>query len=280
MSILTLEKEMLEIHSGISIAYVEKKPIMQDMTKPVLLFVPGFTFPAEVFHHQLEDLFDTYRVIAIDPRSHGASTLTKTGNDYLTAEKDLAAFIDKMQLENIVLIGWSFGALATWGYAHTSNAKKLQAHISIDMPPVSMSEDTSVWTEGPITDLSEAYHALTTAEGHNAMMRDYIQHVMIDRDLNESELSWITGLSCQTPHYIASQFFASGLFSNKLIAAQKTEETIPSHFFLANHWTDKATAYLKTAMPKSTTSTLGEHMMFWEYPEEFNRELRTYLLSL
>lgn len=129
-----LNKKKLEIATGVELAYVETKPAVakQDIT---LLFVPGFTFSSAVFQHQLEGLAEEYHVIAVDPRSHGDSSLCETGNDYLTYAEDLKAFIDRLGLNNIVLIGWSFGAISTWQYS-ALDKQRLVAHICIDTPPV------------------------------------------------------------------------------------------------------------------------------------------------
>lgn len=273
---------MLEIPSGVSIAYAEagpKNPVPEPRT---LLFVPGFTFPGDVFCHQLSGLSHRYRVIAIDPRSHGASTMAETGNDYDTHTRDLQAFIEALDLQNIILIGWSFGALATWGYAGLAGTDRLLAHISVDMPPVSLAPngEQDMWVEGTVGDMAAAFGALTTADGHSAMIRDYISHVMVERELEPAELDAIAGYSLQTPHPIAMQLFAAGLFSNRLEAAKALEKEIPCHFFIAGHWADIATRYVKAELPKSTTNTFGGHMMFWEYPDRFNADLARFLEGL
>ena len=279
---LTFKKKALDIPSGVSIAYAEAGPENTDPETPVLLFVPGFTFPGDVFVHQLSGLSHRFRVIAIDPRSHGASTMASSGNDYDTHAQDLRAFIDALDLQNIVLTGWSFGALATWGYADLAGTGRLAAHISVDMPPVSLAPngEQDMWVEGSVGDMAAAFGALTTADGHNAMIRDYISHVMVERDLTAAELDVIAGYSLQTPYPIAMQLFAAGLFSNRIETAKALEKEIPCHFFIADHWSGVATQYLKEVLPKSGTSAFGGHMMFWEYPDRFNAELTTFIEGL
>ena len=43
----------------------------------------------------------THRAIAIDPRSHGRSTVTVNGNNYETHVKDLIKIVNKLNLQNI-----------------------------------------------------------------------------------------------------------------------------------------------------------------------------------
>jgi hypothetical protein len=70
--------EFIELEPGVEIYYEQKGD------GPTILFVPGWTFTTEVFVNQLDKLSASYRVVVIDPRSHGRSTVTLEGNDYIT----------------------------------------------------------------------------------------------------------------------------------------------------------------------------------------------------
>lgn len=275
-----LGKKKLEIMPGLELAYAEKKPALakQDLT---LLFVPGITFSSEVFCHQLDGLSDQYRVIALDPRSQGDSSISDTGNDYLTHANDLKLFIEQLELDNIILIGWSFGAISTWQYS-TIDQQHLAAHICIDTPLelISANEDKGVWVEAKIAELGTIYHTLRSADGQAQFIKDYAQHVMVERELSDTELDWLAGLSLRTPYTIAASLLASGLFSNCLEQAQTLEQSLPSRFYISHHWSEIATQYLARELPKSSVSILGGHMMFWEYPQQFNSDLKTFLQSL
>ena len=77
--------------AGINKRYIEVEPgtelFVQDIGEgEPLVFIPGFTFTTEVFSKQVEHFSKTNRVIVIDPRSHGRSTLTLQGNNYITHE--------------------------------------------------------------------------------------------------------------------------------------------------------------------------------------------------
>ncbi len=275
-----LSKRRVRLSSEVELAYVQRHS-EASATAPCLLMVPGFTFSSDVFCHQIEAFANDFQVIALDPRSHGDSSLTEVGNDYLTQAEDLRLFIDKLNLDQIILLGWSFGALATWACG-TLIPERLKAHVCVDMPPVPLSADESrgVWVEGRIADMAGAYHALLSAEGQAAMMRDYAQHVMVERELNEDELDWIVNLSLRTPHTTAATLFAAGLFSNRLEQAQALEKQVPSRFYVASHWASVAREYLRKECSRSSVVAFGGHMMFWEYPEKFNDDLKAFIDSL
>lgn len=103
---------------------------------------------------------------------------------------------------------------------------------------------------------------------------------MVERELSDAELDWLVGLSLRTPHTIAASLLASGFFSNCLEPAQALEQTLPSRFYIRNHCAETATQYLARELPKSSVSVLGGHMMFWEYPQQFNSDFKTFLQSL
>lgn len=247
---------------------------------PIVL-VPGFTFSGEVFDAQVEAFAKTHRVIVIDPRSHGRSPQTLEGNSYVQHGKDLNDLIEQLDLSNMVLVGWSFGALSAWSYVEQFGLGRVSKFVCIDMPPVPLSagEVNGDWVELPIDQLPGAYQALSTVEGQTAFIGGYADAIMVQRDLNQADLTWILDLSRKTPPIIAQQLFASGCFSNYLATAQMIERECPSLFVLAEHWAAVAEPYLARVLPKSDVRVLGGHMMFWEYPEKFNGMLRSFLES-
>ena len=244
-----------------------------------IVFVPGFTFSSAVFDAQVEFFAKTNRVIVIDPRSHGRSPLTRDGNSYPQHGQDLARLFVKLSLQNVTLVGWSFGALSAWSYVDQFGLDRITRFVCIDMPPVPLSgaEDAGDWVEIPIAQLPGAYGALSSAEGQSAFISGYAKAIMVQRQLSDAELNWIVSLSLNTPPEVAQQLFASGCFSNYLETAKRLESEVPSLFVVAEHWSSVAIPYLNSELPESRVETLGGHMMFWEYPSEFNAFLASFV---
>ncbi|MFS0752396.1 alpha/beta fold hydrolase [Oceanobacillus sp. 1P07AA] len=244
----------------------------------VLVFIPGFTFTSEVFHHQVNYFSTNYRVIVIDPRSHGKSTKTAHGNDYVTHGTDLHKVLKKLSLTNVHLVGWSFGCLTIWEYVKQFGSDNIKSSILIDMPPKSLSVNENDWVEGKLDDMANVYHtSLRDINGQKDFITSYTQNVMIQRELSGSELNWIIDQSLITPSHIAASLFASGLFSDYRIEAKQLDSEIPTLFVIAEHWSDVAKPYLNQLVPKAEIEVLGGHMMFWEYPEKFNALLKDFL---
>lgn len=244
-----------------------------------IVFIPGFTFTTEVFTHQVEHFSKTNRVIVIDPRSHGRSSTTLQGNDYVTHGTDLAKVLDALELKNVTLAGWSFGCLTVWEYLKQNGYDNVKSLIFIDMSPKALSTNHEEdWVEGPLDDIGAIYNTyLRNPAGQREFIKAYTTSVMVQRDVTDDELNWLVEQSLKTPYYIAANLFASGMFSDYREVAREASETVPTLTIVAEHWADKANAFTEKLSPKSTIEVLGGHLMFWEHSEKFNELVEQFL---
>lgn len=263
--------------------YIEVDPGVELYVKDVgsgdsIVFIPGFTFSSEAFSEQIAHFSKTNRVIAIDPRSHGRSTVTVHGNEYVTHGTDLVKILKKLKVVNPTLIGWSFGCLTVWEYFKQVGVTDINAFIFVDMPPKSLSVNHDDWVEGSLDDIGSLYNTfLRDSKGHRAFIKDYIENVMIQRHLEKEELDWMIDMSLQTPYYIAGNLFASGMFSDYREEAKRASESVPTLTIIAEHWAETASNYLKNISPQSRIEKLGGHMMFWEHSAVFNQMVESFL---
>lgn len=263
----------IEVEPGVELYYEEAGE------GPPMVFVPGWTFTTEVFAAQLEHFGKSHRVVTFDPRSHGRSTITLEGNDYVTQAADLGAVIDDLGLRDLVLVGWSFGCLATYGYVREAGTDNLKAHVCIDLSPKPLSVDPNDWVEGPLDDIAGAYHLLRTPAGQREFVAWYADNVMVERELGDADMFWIVDQSAKSPPWVAAALFASGMFSNHMAEAELLDQTVPSLNVVAEHWADTAVPFLEKHFPNTKVAVLGGHMMFWEHPDEFNAILNDFLAS-
>lgn len=243
-----------------------------------LVFIPGWTFTTELFDAQAEHFAKTHRVIVYDPRSHGRSTVTLEGNNFATHGADLVKLVNGLGLQNVTLVGWSFGALIAWEYVKQAGTDALKAFVSIDLSPKTLSTQEGDWVEGPLDEIAGAYNELLgSPEGQRGFVSYYATEVMVQRELSEAELAWIIDQSLKTPTPIAAMNFASGMFSNYIEQAQQVSEAVPSLCIIAEHWSETAVAFMNKIAPKTQTAVLGGHMMFWEHSAQFNKILGDFL---
>ncbi|QTC40429.1 alpha/beta hydrolase [Bacillus sp. V3] len=244
-----------------------------------IIFIPGFTFTTEVFSEQVKHFSKTHRTIVIDPRSHGRSTMTVHGNDYVTHGTDLHKVLKQLNIENATLVGWSFGCLTVWEYIRQFGTEGIKSLVFIDMPPKSLSvNQDKEWVEGPLDDMAAAYtNYLRNPKGQRDFISAYAAGVMVQRDLEDDELNWIVEQSMKTPYYIAANLFSSGLFSDYRIEAVESSKSIPTLYVVAEHWAESATPYLHKLAPNASVEVLGGHLMFWEHKERFNEKMEAFI---
>ncbi|HLS09751.1 alpha/beta hydrolase [Lentibacillus sp.] len=269
--------------SGFNGKYIEVDPGIELFVQDVgqgepIVFIPGFTFTTEVFSKQVDYFSKTNRVIVVDPRSHGRSTVTVHGNDYVTHGTDLAKVLKQLDVENATLFGWSFGCFTVWEYFKQYGRDNIKSAVLVDMPPKSLSVHNDDWIEGALDDIAAIYTShLRSPQGQRAFITDYITQVMIQREVKEEELNWLVEQSLKTPYYIAANLFAAGMFSDYRAEATSLSHSVPTLTVVAEHWAETAAAFTKKVSPESKIEVLGGHMMFWEHADKFNDMVTRFL---
>ncbi len=243
-----------------------------------IIFIPGLTFSGEIFKAQIEYFSKNYRVIAMDPRGQGLSTKTVDGNDYLTHGRDVNALIEALGLDNIILVGWSTGNLDTWSYIQQFTDAKVKKVVTIDMSPLPLSPDPTWWTEGTIEELSQAATlCMNSPEAVRDFFSDYAKGIMIEHEMDNEELEYLLDISSRTPYWVCKMLFTDAIFSNYLATAKAVGESGKGLMFIAKHWADIAKPFVETQLPGYATEVMGGHLMFYEYPEEWNTKFESFI---
>jgi non-heme chloroperoxidase len=257
---------------GVSLAYTDVG------AGQTILLLTGWTFTKEVFEKQIPALSRSFRVVAYDPRSQGASSFTVEGNDYLTHAEDLAALIKALKIETPILCGWATGALTAWAYIRAYGVASVAANIAIDVMPKCLSTDPDAWVEGSFEQIAGIHTLyLRDAAGHASFVRRYTETFMIERELNPPELEWIVAQSMYTRTVIAAQLFASFMFSDQTAAAIAIAQAKPTLHIISRRWSQKAAPFIGRLLPATKQIMFGGNMMFWEYPDAFNTALEQFI---
>jgi pimeloyl-ACP methyl ester carboxylesterase len=98
---------------------------------PPILFIHGYSCDSHDWMWQLPYFADSHRVIAVDLRGHGRSSVPDNGFDARIFANDLAGLIDELGCGPVVAVGHSLGGLVASALAveHPSLA---QAVVSVD----------------------------------------------------------------------------------------------------------------------------------------------------
>ena len=100
-----------------------------------LVFLHGAWAGLRFFEPQLRELSSDYRTVAFDFRGHGRSETTPDGHTVPQYARDLRAFLEQRELDDVVLVGWSLGALVSWEYVGQFGTERLRALVDVDMEP-------------------------------------------------------------------------------------------------------------------------------------------------
>jgi len=115
-------------------------------TKPPFIMLHGISRVAHQFDHVAPHFAADYHIIAIDMRGHGDSAWSPEGayvvEDY---EKDLEAFVTKLDLHNVTLLGNSTGGRVVQVYAGL-HPERVARIIVEDVGPERTNEIASAFT--------------------------------------------------------------------------------------------------------------------------------------
>lgn len=115
-----LEKTTAQKDADVSIYFED-----QGEGQPVLL-IHGWPLSGAMWEYQVPVLVENgYRVITYDRRGFGRSSRPWNGYDYHTMAEDLKDLIEKLELENIILVGFSMGGGELAQYVDTFGTSKI-----------------------------------------------------------------------------------------------------------------------------------------------------------
>src|SRR3954462_2823298 len=93
--------------------------------RPVVL-IHGWPLTGDMFEYQTLALLEAgYRVITYDRRGFGQSGHPAPGYDYDTFADDLAAILDKLDLQGVTIVGFSMGGGEVARYLSRHGTKRI-----------------------------------------------------------------------------------------------------------------------------------------------------------
>jgi len=248
--------------------------------KITVLFLPGWTMSTKVFERQLAyfDESDKYRFITFDPRAHGLSSKTQDGHFYEQHGRDIGAFIEKLGLENIVIAGWSFATLAVLAYVHQYGATRLSGLIMLDGPPRAAGEDNNKeWLTYRYDDADamQAFYTMGRLTNRETTNSEFAQWMLENK--NSENIQWVLDITNQTPDTAAALLNATANFLDFREDLIALHGKIPLLYLVRNEIGELVSDWASRYTPTAQVHALGEHLMFWERSDEFNRILTEFL---
>jgi pimeloyl-ACP methyl ester carboxylesterase len=128
---------------------------------PPLLFVHGYSCDGHDWSWQLPHFVDRHRVIVVDNRGHGRSSVPDSGYDHLQFAADLSNLLDDLGCGPVVAIGHSLGGVIVSTLA-VERPDLVQAVVSID-PGYLLSSELAV-SIGPLLEALDSSDPIPVAQ--------------------------------------------------------------------------------------------------------------------
>lgn len=246
---------------------------------PAMVFLHGWSLGKEAFGRQRRALSDRYRIVVPDMRGHGNSTAFGSGDGIDTLAGDLERLLVELDLTDVILVGWSMGALVAWQTVEGPQRGRIRGIVTIDMVPRVLNGEG--WQHGlragthlydvdiDLTKMRDDWRAFTRAyvpmvfaSGKSIERRDLIDEMLelvADNDLDSMTNLW---------HALVHADFVD--------TVQRLEvPTLITYGALSQIYTEEAAAWMDEHMPLSRRLCFAEsgHAPHLEEPEEFNQAL-------
>ena len=252
-----------------------------------LVMIPGWSQTAAQFKHQIDGLSDRYRVIALDMRGHGESEKPTHGYRIHRLSKDVYEFLAANQLNEVTLAGHSMGCSVIWGYWELFGGERLAKLILIDQMP--MITGNPIWSEqektdaGAILDKDSLYgvtNALAGLDGEKTT-EGFISG-MFTKQYPVEEVNWVIQQNLKFPRRYAARLLydhATNDWRDMLGRITVPTLIVGGKSSLVG-W--KSQMWMGTQIPGAKVEIFedaegGNHFMFMENPDKFNRLVRQFM---
>lgn len=248
--------------------------------RPVI-FIPGWTGSTEYLRPQLAHFSKRYRAIVYDPRSHGRSSRTLENNTYTQHGADLKAFMDALDLKDVVLIGHSWGCHDAYAYFRANGTRNVKAFACLDQTPKDIMDKDGDWgSVKTLADFTGFYQGI--AYDRVKTTHEFLK-LMVTRTLKQEEVDWFTDQLLKTPTYAAVSLLYDGNAADYTPEAKAIDGKIPVMNIVMNPgwhpgWAEAAQAWGKSVVKHTDVVVLpGLHLLHWESPEKVNAVLEKFL---
>ena len=105
-----------------------------------VVLLHGFPFDRSMWRGQVEELSNSFRVIAPDLRGHGETTVTREPSTMEEMAEDLSVLLDELNVPRAVVCGLSMGGYVALAF-YRAHPSRVRALVLADTRPQSDTED-------------------------------------------------------------------------------------------------------------------------------------------
>ncbi|MFC7250523.1 alpha/beta fold hydrolase [Halomicroarcula sp. GCM10025324] len=246
-----------------------------------IVFLHGATAGLRYFEPQLASLSNEYRTLAVDFRGHGRSEKTELGHTLSQYARDVHEFLRQLDLDDVVIAGWSMGAIVSWEYIDQFGTDRVRAMVDVDMEPSPMKRDDYEYGSYGRDDLEQTINQIQTdplgllEEQATGMLKEKPSRELRNLILDEGS---------QTPPAIQGTLMFGLLYLRDYRDILSTID-VPTLVCAGadEKWRSvESVEYAAEILPESSFELFEDsgHCITVEEPERFNRILSDFINSL
>ncbi|MGC2400299.1 MAG: alpha/beta hydrolase [Acidobacteriaceae bacterium] len=238
---------------------------------PTILFVPGWTMPAEIWQPQIDYFSKAYHVVAVDPRSQGESDKPAEGNYPGRRAQDYKELIDHLGGSPVVMVGWSLAVYEGLTFVKMYGTDQLSGLVLVDL---------NVYTDS----------TQEVRDGRSAMFHDFqadrqrfaatFVHNMYRKPQPQEYLDRVTAASLKTPTTTGVALLAEFAVKNDMRPVlPKLNIPVLAVMTPANR---SAIDFIKAAAPDAQGQVFEDagHCLFVDDADRFNTLLEGFLKKM
>ena len=237
---------------------------------PTLVFVPGWTMPAEIWQHQLHYFASTHRVIALDPRGQGRSEKPAFGYQPSRRALDIGELLEHIGGEPAVVAGWSLAMQEVLVLAHEYGTENIRAVVLVDYA-----------IDFDVAGLTPRFISLQVER--EEWTREFV--TAIHRSPQSDEyLEAMTQAALSTPTNAAAVMIANLILMGPTDLSPALDSLDRPALFISSSqpWAVEQAELVREGWPEIRVEVIDEtaHALFVDKPEEFNRVLEEFVTTL
>ena len=246
-----------------------------------ILFIHGFSQCGLCWKKQMEsDLADDFRLVTIDIRGHGLSDKPEDayGDSQLWAD-DIQAVITTLQLDHPILSGWSYGGEIICDYIRHYGEDQIGG--------INLVGATSQLGEPVLPYLSEEFLALAPGFFSNDVIESVtalqkLMRLAVHEEPAPEDHYFFLGYNAIVPPYVRQGLFSRADEENDDVVTQIKKPVLITHGEKDAIVPLETAKYHESKISHAQVSYYPDvgHAPFWENPERFNVEMRSFVTSL
>lgn len=244
-----------------------------------VIFVHGVMMSSAFFHKQVPYFSGKYRTITLDLRGHGSSSKVEYGHTVAQYARDLKQFIEKLDLKDVILVGWSMGAFVLWDYVNQFGTENIKALTVVDQSP-----SDYIWPEWDFGAFDfEAIKGVMQAiqEDQSGFNSEFIYGMFKDKP-DPKDYEWILAEMDRLPASIESTIVFNQTAVDYRESLSNVDVPTLICFGSVGFFPVGAGEYIQERIPESKLVEFknSSHLLFLEETEKFNQELDAFFSSL